>query len=304
MAWLSYLNEHTEGGRQHGYVHVAHAPVAGGRREADHWARSVTTEAQPERGADAFRFAVPGAAAIDERRIAVTLPEVAVTIDLDGPLLPYFAAPDAEASPFLGPGSTPGGTSHWFVRTLGTPALWRHEDEGGRQEGRGLLYAERGWSVQQAHGFCYVMAVSREAKVVVTGGMAEGGDPVWAGRVVTADHDLTFLPFAGDTVARGEVDPASARAAVTFSRDDLEVRVTSHAPLEDFYDQITPSMTVFHAEHPVGKTMQARLRLEVRLGGELVEEVDLPQSIFELGGALYPVGGIADRPTVDLPGQG
>ena len=127
----------------------------------------------------------------------MTLPEVTVEVELDGPLLPYFPAPDGEASPFLGPGAAPGESSHWFVHTLGTPARYRYEDPAARTEGRGLLYAERGWSVRQAHGFCYVMAVSEAARVVLTCGMADDTTPVWAGRVLTADHDLTFLPFSG-----------------------------------------------------------------------------------------------------------
>jgi hypothetical protein len=297
VAWLSYLNEHTRDDVQHGYVHVAHAPPGGGRVEADHWSREVRTEAAPERGPDAYCFELPGCANIDERTISVRLPEVEADLALDGPLLPYFPEPDSEASPFLGPGAAPGGSSHWFVRTLGTPATWRWEDATGLREGRGLLYAERGWSVRQAHGFCYVMAVSEPAKVVLTCGMGEDGGRVWAGRVLTAEHDLTFLPFTGDVTVTSDIDQDAARVAVAFTRDGLEARVVAEAPLEEFYDQITPSLTVFHAEHPVAKTMQARLRLQVLRDGDVVESVELPQSIFELGGVLHPPGLSVARPT-------
>jgi hypothetical protein len=290
VAWMSYLNDETAGGPQHGYVHLAVAPIGGGRHEADRWSGEVVSEAVAARGPEGFRFDVPGCAAIDERRIAVVLPELAVTVHLDGRPLPYFPAPHEEASPFLGPGAPPGGTSHWMVHTLATPARWRLEDGDGRREGLGLLYAERGWSVRQAHGFCYLMAVSERAKVVVTCGMADDTNQVWAGRLLTDEHDLTFLPFDEDVEVTSDLDSGAARAGVTFRRDDLEVRVASEAPLTDFYDQVTPSQTVFHAEHPVAKTMQARLQVEVVQDGEVVERVDLPQSIFELGGVLYPPG--------------
>ena len=269
-------------------------PLGGGDREVDHWFRTVTSVPTPERGEGTFRFDVPGRVTIDEAHVALSLPEVSVGIDLDGPLLPYFPAPDETASPFLGPSPSTPEHSHWFVHTLGTPARYRLDDH----EGRGLLYAERGWSVRQAHGFCYLMAVSEAAKVVLTCGQPDDTTEVWAARVLTATHDLTFLPFAGAQEATSDVRPDEGRAEVTLTREDVTVRVASEAPPDAFYDQITPSLTVFHAEHPVAKTMQASLRLEID-DGDAVEVIELPQSILEFGGIRYPTSLAGERP---IPG--
>jgi hypothetical protein len=301
VVFLSYLNDRTEDGHQHAYVHVAHAPVDGPSREWDHWFRDVVSKPVESRGPEAFRFEVPGFVSIDEATMALTLPEVAVRAEWAGPHHPYFPEPDPAASPFMGPmPALPSDESHWFVHTLGTPTTYRFTDGRGETAGRGLMYAERGWSVRQAHGFCYVMAVSEPAKVVMTCGMPDDDHEVWAGRVVTDEHDLTFLPFAGDHVVTSRLDPGEGRAEVTITRDDLAVRVRAEAPLTAFYDQITPSLTVFGADHPVAKTMRAGLTLEILRDGHVVETVALPQAILEFGGVLYPteleVLTLAERP--------
>jgi hypothetical protein len=150
------------------------------------------------------------------------------------------------------------------------------------------VYVERGWSVRQAHGFCYVMAVSDEAKLMLTCGMPDDDTEVWAGRLVTADHDVRFLPFAGDQRVASEIDATHGRARIEIEQGPYTVHVESAAPRSDFYDQVTPSLTVFGVDTPVAKTMNARLHLEVHRDGTLVESIDLPQSILEFGGVLYP----------------
>ena len=300
VAFLTYLNDRTDDGVQHGYVHLVHAPVDGPTREWDHWSRAVVSEAVPERGPDAFRFEIPGVATIDETVLSVTLPDAEARIELTGPPVRYFPEPDPAASPFMGPlPELPSEQSHWFVQTLGTPASSTWRDDDGERSGSGLLYAERGWSVRQAHGFCYLVAISDAAKVVLTCGMPDDDHEVWAGRVLTADHDLTFLPFAGDIAVSSMVTSDEGRAEIRFTQGSIEVRVTAQAPLGDFYDQITPSLTVFGAEHPVAKTMDARFTLEIRVDGSVVETHDLPQSILEFGGVLYPteLEGLTERPT-------
>ena len=97
------------------------------------------------------------------------------------------------------------------------------------------------------------------------------------------------------------MDPAAGRVAVSLEAAGAEVRVTAHTPLKDFYDQITPSLTVFHTKHPVAKTMQARLELEVLDAGEVVEALTLPPVDPELGGVLYPPGLATERPAYRYP---
>ena len=198
--------------------------------------------------------------------------EIELDVDLLGEHVPYFPPPDEDANPFLGPGS---GEGSWQIVTLGTPVRYRIEDH----QGEGLLFAERSRSRRQAYGFTYLMAVSEAAIVVLTYGQPDDRTEVWAGRILTATHDLTFLPLDHRVAA----DFGPGQADVTLTRDDVTVRVTSQAPLDTFYDSITPSQTIFGADTPVAKTMQAALRLEV--GDEVVE---LPQSILEYGGVRYP----------------
>jgi hypothetical protein len=198
--------------------------------------------------------------------------EIELDVDLLGQHVPYFPPPDETANPFLGPGS---GEGSWQILTLGTPVRYRIDGH----EGEGTLFTERSRSRRQAYGFTYLMAVSAAATVVLTCGQPDETTEVWAGRILTAGHDLTFLPL--DSRVTAELGPG--RADVTLARDDVTVRVTSQAPLDSFYDSVTPSQTIFGAPNPVAKTMQAALRLEV--GDEVVE---LPQSILELGGVRYP----------------
>jgi hypothetical protein len=289
IVFLSYLNDRTEGA-QHAHVHVALAPVGGGRHEHDAWFREVAIEqAQPD-GTGRFGFHVPGVVAIDGTSFSLALPEVMVEARFTGPHHHYFPEPQQAASPFFGPlDHLPSDQSHWFVHTLGTAATYHYEEDSRAHAGSGLMYAERGWSVRQAHGFCYLMAVGEGARLMLTCGMPDDRTEVWAGRLVTPATDLTFVPLSGDPpTVTSDLQPDQGRAGVTLVQDEHEVRITSHAPLADFYDQITPSLTVFHAEHPVAKTMQAALHIEVRRNGEVVDVVDLPQSILEFGGVLYP----------------
>ena len=289
IAFLTYLNEDTADGRQHAHVHVAHAPLDGPRREYDHWYEDVVAEALPGESPTAFRFVVPDAVAIDDSAISLTLPDVEVDARFVGPHHHYFDEPHAASSPFFGrTDSLPDERSHWFVFTLGTPTDYRYRDADAAYEGRALMYVERGWSISQAHGFCYLMAVSEQAKLMLVHGMADDRGGLWAGRLVTPDHDLTFLPFGGDQHVTSDLDSSAARADVTIGTGEHEARVASRAPLGDFYDSGTPSLTVFGAEHPVAKTMNAALEVEVRRDGSVVERISLPQSILEFGGVLYP----------------
>jgi hypothetical protein len=289
LVFLTFADE-TTGGGQHGYVHVAHAPLGGTERLYDHWATEVVCEPVGDPDLGGLRFEIPGVAVVDERSISFTLPDVSVHAQLEGPLLPYFPGPEPTASPFFGPlGTLPTEQSHWFVHTLATPTRYRYQDAEASHAGVGPMYVERGWSVGQVHGFCYLMAVSDEASLVLTCGMPDDDTQVWAGRLVTPQQDLTFVPFGPDAYeATSTLDADAARVDVRFAQGDLELHVTSAAPLSAFYDQITPSQTVFGADTPVTKTMDAELRIDVRRGGVLVERVHLPQSIFELAGACYP----------------
>jgi hypothetical protein len=303
LVFLTYADESTGGG-QHGYVHVAHAPVGGAERLYDHWSRTVSSEPVGPAHVGGFRFEIPGVAVVDDRSISFTLPDVTVEATLDGPLRPYFSGPEPTASPFFGPlGHLPSEQSHWFVHTLATPTTYRYEDAEARHEGAGPMYVERGWSVGQVHGFCYLMAVSDEAALVLTCGMPDDDTKVWAGRLLTAEHDLTFVPFgAAPYDVRSDLDADAAHVEVRFEQDGLELHVTSTAPLHAFYDQITPSQTVFRADTPVAKTMDAELTVEVRRHGAVLEQLHLPQSIFELAGACYPpalaAGGGTRRPVL------
>jgi hypothetical protein len=285
---VTYLNSQTTGEDQHAYVHVAIAPLGGPTREYDHYFRDVVTG--PSDGTDpwSFRIEIPGALRVDERALELTLPEVSVDARFCGPHTHYWDEPDGAASPFTGPTEAMPDQSHWFVFTLGTPIEYRVHDRHGTHAGTGLAYVERGWSVHQAHGFCYLMAVSDEAKLMLTCGMPNDDVAVWAGRLVTADRDLRFLPFAGDQRVTSDLAPDTASARITIEQAAAEVRVVSEAPLTDFYDQVTPSLTVFDSDAPVAKTMNARLHLEVRRDGAVLETVDLAQSILEFGGVLYP----------------
>lgn len=297
IVFLSYVGDDTPAGTQCAYVHIAHAPLSGPRVEYDHYFPEVTTGPVHGPLPHGFRFEVPGSVAIDETTLRLTLADVTVEAAFVGPHHHYFDEPHPAASPFFGPVETAppdalaDADSHWFVFTLGTPARYRLQTGAGTLEGTGLMYAERGWSVRQAFGFCYLMAVSDEARLVLTCGMPAPGSQVWAARVVTASHDLTFLPFAGDVTADADLQPSAGRAVVTLTQGDLEVRVISQASSHDFYDQVTPSVTVFHADHPVAKTMNARLDLQIVQNGEVIEQVTLPQSILEFGGVLYPGSG-------------
>jgi hypothetical protein len=289
IVFLSYVNEDTAPGTQAAYVHVAHAPLDGPKAEYDHYSPVVVSGPVDSDEPFAFRFEVPGLVDIDETTLRLTLADVSVQASFRGGHRHYFDEPHPAASPFFGPmGALPSADSHWFVFTLGTPATYRLETPTASHAGTGLMYAERGWSVQQALGFCYLMAVSEEATVVLTCGMPDATTQVWAARVVTANHDLTFLPLSAGAHADADIKPADGRVAVSVANGADEVRVVSQAALTDFYDQVTPSLTVFHADHPVAKTMNARLDLEIRRDGKVVETVSLPQSILEFGGVLYP----------------
>ena len=254
-------------------------PSAGRHREWDHWSRTVVSEPVEGRGPDAFRFEIPGVVAIDEATLTVTLPGVEATVELTGAPMRYFPSPTRRPAPSWAhyqscPASRATGSSTRSGHPPPTPGGTAMAP--GRAPG--LLYAERGWSVRQAHGFCYLVAVSDAAKVVLTCGMPDDDHEVWAGRVVTAEHDLTFLPFAGDTAVSSTVASDEGRAEIRLTQGPIEVRVASAAHLSDFYDQITPSLTVFDAEHPVAKTMDARFTLEVLVDGGRSELHDLPQA--------------------------
>jgi hypothetical protein len=288
LVLVTYLSSQTNGHDQHAYVHVAVAPLDGPTREYDHYFDDVVI-ATPD-GDDPWSFSVdvPGAVHVDARSVELTLPDVSVSARFDGAHEHYWPGPDEAASPFTGPTDGEPGRSHWFVFTLGTPTECRFEDGHGAHAGRGLAYVERGWSVRQAHGFCYLMAVSRMAKLMLTCGMPNDDVAVWAGRLVTADHDIRFLPFAGEQQVTSNLEPSRGAASLEIEQAGYVVRVVSGAPLRDFYDQVTPSLTVFGADTPVAKTMNARLHVEILRDGAVLETVDLPQSILEFGGVLYP----------------
>jgi hypothetical protein len=87
VAVVNYLNERTQPGAQHGYVHVAHAPVRGGRREYDAW----------------YRHPV----AIDEATITATLAEVSIEIAVAGPHQHYLDEPIRRRAPSSDPTPCP-----------------------------------------------------------------------------------------------------------------------------------------------------------------------------------------------------
>lgn len=269
------------------YVHVAVDPLDGPSRQYDHHTDDFV--ARPvDGGVDGhFLFEVPGVARFERDRLRVTLPEVTVEVDLTGPFVPYFSdAPGA--SPFLGDLlDAPMPTGHWMITTLGSPVQYRFHDDVATHDGPGLMYAERGWGVTQAHGFTYMVAVAEGVQVMFAGGVTETGDEVWGGRIRVDDRDLTFLPFRDGHGATSQMDPARAWVRLEVTDGQHEAAVEATAPRDAFYDHTTPSLTVFRSDNPVMKTMDAHLEVVVRDGGVEVARAAVPQAILEFGGVRY-----------------
>ena len=292
IAFISYLLDGADNA-QRAYLHIAFFPLGGGFREYDFHADRVVLEP----GADktyAFRFEVPGRAVITETRFELTLPEASIVTNLRGEHSHYWNGCNPANGPFTPETPTlPDDKSHWFIFTLGTHAEYEFRDGGSEHRGSGMTYIERGWSSAAAPGFTYLVATSQRVRLMlVEGGKSSGGvADAWAGRVDIGDHSLRLLPVPGDHIATSEIDGAGGAVSLNVEQASFRLELRAQAPVADYYDQVTPSQTVFGAQSPVMKTMNAPLEIALYRDGTLVEHASLPQSLIEFAGAAYP----ADR---------
>lgn len=289
IAFLTYLNDRTEARKQHAYLHVAHTPINGEKREYHYYSDAVISEPVKSSLPYAFKFIVPDVATITESTLDLHLPKVAINVTLSDHHRHYFNGGNGAASPFIGEtGSSYSTKSHWFVFSMATPARYSYKDNFAELSGTGLTYIERGWSSGQAMGFSYIAAVSEQASLMLSGGMVDdSGNEVWAGKLITGTSEIVFLPFSKGHVANSNIDSAEARLNIDIEEGDHRIKVRSHAPLAEFYNQVTPSLTVFHADNSVMKTMNAKLDIELYKNDQLIESIQLNQSILEFGGLRY-----------------
>lgn len=292
IAFMSYLNART-GDAQHAYLHIAFFPLGGGFREYDFHCDRVTSEAGDRSCPYSFHFEVPGAAIITQDRIELTLPEASIVATVLPDHKHYWNGCNPANGPFTPEtDGKPRPESHWFIFTLGTPTHYAYHDARSTHHGRGTVYIERGWSSASAPGFTYLVATGDKAKLMlVEGGISSGrGAEAWAGKILMAGHELQLLPLPGDHRSASDLD--SSRGAVSVELEQLPYRLVlkAQATLRDFYDQVTPSQTVFGSEFPVMKTMNAALDIALYRSDVLVESLVLPQSILEFAGAAYCPG--------------
>ncbi|MCB2064029.1 MAG: hypothetical protein KDE25_11385 [Novosphingobium sp.] len=278
---------------QSAYLHIAFFPLGGGFREYDFYADNVTLDAGAGDNPQAFRFEVPGAAVISHDRIELTLPEARLSATIGSDHAHYWNQCNPANGPFTPEADTPpGAASHWFIYTLGTPVEYQFGDAHDGHSGKGMIYIERGWSSSAAPGFTYLVATSEHAKLMlVEGGKSSGrGGEIWAGKLILGEHRLRLLPMSGDYEAHSVLDASRGAMSLDLEQRPYRLELRASAPLTDFYDQVTPSQTIFSAQHPVMKTMNAALDITLYKEGNVVEQIALPQSILEFAGAAYPPG--------------
>jgi hypothetical protein len=289
IAFLSYLGKRT-GEQQSAYLHIAFFPHGGGFREYDFHADRVSLDTGSDDHPYSFRFEVPGRAIITEGRIELTLPEASIVANLQGAHDHYWNGCNPANGPFTPESDiAPADASHWFIFTMGTPADYGFRDEQNEHRGNGIAYIERGWSSAAAPGFTYLVATGDKVRLMlVEGGKSAGrGGDTWAGRIDICGHSLRLLPQPGDHRAISEIDATSGTVSLVVEQGAYRLELRSVAALTDFYDQITPSQTVFEGQYPVMKTMNAALDIALFKDGNEVERAALPQSILEFGGASY-----------------
>ncbi len=292
IAFLSSLKR-GQSEPQSAYLHIAFFPLGGGFREYDYYADDVTLDAGAGDSPCAFRFEVPGAAVISHDWIELTLPDAALSATIGSEHTHYWNQCNPANGPFTPEtDSPPGAASHWFIFTLGTLVEYQFSDAHDRHGGTGVVYIERGWSSSAAPGFTYLVATGDRAKLMlVEGGKSSGrGGDMWSGQLLLGDHRLLLLPTPGNHHAESTIDAANGEISLSLEQQPYRLELLASAPLSDFYDQVTPSQTVFGAEHPVMKTMSAALDITLTKDGSVVEQIALPQSILEFAGAAYPSG--------------
>jgi hypothetical protein len=288
ITFLAYLNDETPDNKPHAYIHVVYAAKSGEKRYYDYYFEQLETSRGTGKHPWSFEFNVPGKAQISEDRIALTLPGVSLEADISDQHQHYWQHDNPGASPFGWLTSLPFVENQWFVFSLGTPTRYRYTDAQVSHSGEGLTYIDRGWNSGQAAGMVYVTGVSPEAKFMFTGG-TDGKLPIetWVGRLITAQHDLTFPVSLKGFGTENALDPCAASATIEMEQDDYRVVVKSTAAPGSFYDHRTPSVTVFNAPNAVMKSMHARANIEVYKQEQLVEALAVDQSLLEFGGVYY-----------------
>jgi len=288
IVFLTYLNESTVNDKPQAYLHVVFAPKNGEKREYDYYFKDVTSKPVKGEVPYAFVFEVPGIATIDEDSIDIRLPDVSIQATLTGDHLHYAAGGNPGASPFGWLTSLPFVQNQWFVFSMATPTRYTFRDAHAQHRGEGLTYIDRGWNSGQAAGMVYLMAVSDDVKMMFTGG-ADKHLPIetWTGRLITDKYDLTFTPSINGMAADANFSPCGGTALIEMNDDGYRVSIDSRASLDTFYNHVTPSMTVFHSENPVMKSMQARAVLKLFRDEELLDTYEIDQSVLEFGGIHY-----------------
>lgn len=289
IVFLTFLNEDTPDDKPHSYLHVVYAPADGSKkREYDYYYEDV--DAKPVSGPVpwSFQFNVADVAKISEQRIELNLPDVSLSADFSNTHRHYSNDDSPGASPFGWVTSLPFVENQWFVFSMATATDYHYKDAQDEFNGKGLSYIDRGWNSGQAAGMIYLMAVAEDAKFMFSGGV-DGNLPIesWAGRLITEKHDLTFTPSIKGMATSTEPKPCDASMHLEMNEGDYRVVVDSSAPLDSFYNHVTPSLTVFKSRNAVMKSMQAATTVKVYHNDELTETIDLKQSVLEFGGIHY-----------------
>lgn len=288
IVFLTYLNEETPDNQPHAYVHVVLAAKDGSTREYDYYFNEVVAKPVAGDSEYAFSFEIPGVASINEKSIALDLPDVSIKADFSADHLRYSTPEHPNVSPFAWLTSLPFVENQWFVFSMATPAQYQYRDAEHQYQGSGLTYIDRGWNSGQAAGMVYLMAVSEELKLMLSGG-TDGKLPmeIWAGRLISEQHDLTFTPSINGMAAHTDFNPCEGKARVEMQEGDYRILVQSAAPLASFYNHVTPSLSVFHSKNPVMKSMQATATVEIYKDETLLDSITLEQSVLEFGGLHY-----------------
>ncbi|WP_444895926.1 hypothetical protein [Microbulbifer sp. SSSA005] len=268
------------------YIHLAFSSETGATTKYDLFFDEVILK-HPE-GIDEFYYEVPGVVVADEQGVQILHPDFLFNMEWAGEHHHYWHGLNPGQTPFGFIPEIPGVGGKWFLYTVGTPVNYSYFDGSMSLAGAGYAQLDKGWyDKESSAGMIYSMGLTDDLYYMITG--AKLGDSeieMWAGRYVSEEYDLIFLPaFNGFSVKR-EADACSGYLQVELNKISYKLVVEAKAEIASFYPLEFPSVIIFGGEQSYMKSMQADVNFYLYQFGQLKEQVQMPQALLEFSGPL------------------